>query len=190
MRRKINLKFFSLPSKCTIIWETNTKSQYHDTYTFNSRIDERTSFTILRLSSLFRRLPPLPLLPKKRNINEREKHREHHVFSIREHTNSLVEVCLKVEEKTNSFDGKTIYLSIEKEKEKIAIEKKIFSLEWRAFSISPDISQFSFDRSFFSPPLEQLDYNYIRFTIRKISTRVCCFPREKFFYFALSSWIC
>lgn len=67
------------------------------------------------------------------------------MFSIREHTT----ICVKVEEKTNSFRG-NIFID-RKKKKNCAIEKKIFSLEWRACML--DIAQYFstfFDRSILS----------------------------------------
>lgn len=66
------------------------------------------------------------------------------MFSIREHTT----ICVKIEEKTNSFRGN---IFIDRKKKKNCAKKKIFSLEWRACML--DIAQYFstfFDRSILS----------------------------------------
>lgn len=108
------------------------------------------------------------------------------MFSIREHTTVCERLRKNFGEKTNSFRG-NIFIDRKKKKKKrknYAIEKKIFSLEWRACSISRGISQSFYSLfSLISKQTNKLDdYKDLQFERFPLAFVVVCCAREKSSY--------
>lgn len=107
------------------------------------------------------------------------------MFSIREHTTVCERLRKNFGEKTNSFRGNIFIDRKKKRKRKnYAIEKKIFSLEWRACSISRGISQSFYSLfSLISKQTNKLDdYKDLQFERFPLAFVVVCCAREKSSY--------